>query len=162
MALAVGSHRHVARLAVVVMPFIGHGADSGERVRCFQERSRVHAPLQSIEDRLGRGPQPDDQVSRPHGGTVGRIEHSAATGANDGVLQGADVCHHTSLECAEVRFALVLKDLGDPPFFLPFDFAIGINEAPAQFPRQQPADGGLARARKADEYYASYFGSPSM
>ncbi len=162
MALAVGFHRHVARLAVVVMPFFGHGADSGERVGGLEERSRVHTPLQSFEDRLGRGPQPDDQVSRPHGGTVVRVEHSAAAGTDDCVPLGADVSHHASLEFAEVGFALVLEDLGDPPLFLPFDFAIGIDEPPAQLPRQQPADGGLARARKADEYYASYVGSPSM
>lgn len=162
MTLAVGMYRHVARLAVVVMPVCGHFADSGKWVRRFQEWSRVYTPLQTIEDRLGCRPQPDDQVSRPHGGTVGRVEHSAAAGTDDGVLLGADVTHHTSLEFAEVRFALVLKDLGDSPLFLPFDFVIGINEAPAQFPRQQPANGGLARARKADEYYALYFGSPSM
>jgi hypothetical protein len=74
----------------------------------------------------------------------------------------ADVPHDTPLKAAKVLFALVLEDLGNPTLFLPFDFAIGVYEPPAQLPRQQPANGGLARAREADEYYALYFGSPSM
>ncbi len=136
MALAVGFHRHVACLAIVVMPLFGHGADSGEWVRRFEEGSGVHTPLQAIEDRLRRSPQPDDQVSRPHGGAVYRVEHSAAAGTDDGMLLGADVSHHAPLEFAEVGFARVLKDLDDPALFLPFDFAIGIDETPAQIPRQ--------------------------
>lgn len=122
----------------------------------------MDAPLQSIEKRLGSRPQPDYQVSRPHSGAVLRVEDRAAAGANDIVSLRADFPHDTPFKFSEVFFALILEDLGYPPLFLPFDFAIGIDEAPAQLPRQQPADGGLARARKADEYYVLYFGSPSM
>ena len=147
MAFVVRIRCHVARLAVVLLPLIRHGADSGKWVGGFEQGAGVNTPFQAVVDGLGRGAEPNHEVFRAHGVAVNRIEHSAAAGADNVMLLGTDFPHDALFDAAKVRFTLGLKKLRYPLLFLLLDFAIGIAESPVQFPCQDSADGGLSRAR---------------
>ena len=107
----------------------------------------MHAPLETIEDGLGRGAEPDHEVVGAHGVAVYGIEHGAAACADNVMLLGTDFPHDALFDAAKVRFALGLKKLRYPLLFLLLDFAIGIAEPPVQLPCQNSAYGGFARAR---------------
>lgn len=162
MALIIRVYRHVARIAVLLVSLFCHCANLGKWIGGFEQGARVHAPLQAVEDGFRCRAEPDYEVLLPHRGTVIRIEYSPAAGADDLVPLGADFPHDALLDRAEVNFALVLKDLGNPLLFLPLDLVVGVNEPPPQPACQDSAYGRFARAREADEYYALYCGSPSM
>ena len=147
MACVVRIRCHVARLAVVLLPLIRHGADSGKWVGGFEQGAGVYAPFQAVENGIGRGAEPNYEVVGAHGVAVNRIEHSAAAGADNVMLLGTDLPHDALFDAAKVRFPLGLKKLRYPLLFLLLDFAIGIAEPPVQLPCQDSADGGLSRAR---------------
>lgn len=54
-----------------------------------------------------------------------------------------------------MRFAVFAKDVGDRPAFIALDFLVEINESPAEFLCQAPADSGFASAHEADQINAT-------
>jgi hypothetical protein len=77
------------------------------------------------------------------------VEHGAAAERHDAPA-GERVVHDVTLEAAEVRFAVLVEDVGDGTV-RGHDDLIGVGEVNLESPRHALADTGLARSHRPDE-----------
>jgi hypothetical protein len=99
--------------------------------------------------------EPNRQTRLFSEGTVFRIEEGSAPKRNDGFRRGRNTFQAKAFDLPEVSLAIFTKDIGDRAMFAALDFFIEIDEFPAEFLRQAPADRGFTGTHEANQINAS-------
>jgi hypothetical protein len=84
---------------------------------------------------------------------VGVQDRPTAQG-QDAVVRRQRLGHRCTLEGPEVLFAVVDENFGDRPARGRFDVVVGVTDALAPALGEEPGDGRLAGAHRADQHHA--------
>lgn len=110
------------------------------------------APADAGDKRVEVGIEPDDEPARKGKRARVRVLESTAARRDDarGAIEQAG--DDPPLAVAEVGFAEAGEDLGDAHLRCSLDLGVAVDEREVERGSEPPADGGLARARHADQH----------
>ena len=129
--------------------------EHGARVVVHQQRPvarRLGALQLSVDGRL----QIDHGARAREPLAVGGIEHRAAARRDDHAVERREVRDHFALALAEALLALFLEDVADVDAGALLDLGVAVEELLPEQGGEALADGGLARAHRADQVKVSF------
>ena len=121
------------------------------------------SPVIRVEDRFGRGGQPDDLSGVPHRPAAFLPQRGPAAGSHNqpptiyAGASAAEVGNYRGLQVAKGRLALLGKNPRDRLSRATFDFHIGVDPVPVQSLGQVPCEGRFSGGTVANEDKIHHF-----
>lgn len=144
-------------LPVALCPFVQEARYCRSRIIARKQRPHraIDVGCQAPDDLISTGGEAEDATRGGQCIRIGWVEQHPAAGRDDVMLAAGDFSSHLPLERSK-GFLALLGEYGIDRSVPGHDHVIGVHERPTQLARDEPADGGLARAHEARQHHVPF------